>query len=181
MGFFSVDNSLHDILYKHIPFYRNLDIDYQKEFQRRTKRFMHSIQFRGGNNFRIEFEHIAAVSGAFIQITFGIEDYFLSDFQVITIYPEAYKSTVTQMYHKGDVNPGGAIAISWKDFIDGYKTDEDNLNVGLHEMSHAWFFSISNQRFDEKDNLYDLLSKYIYLSELEVVKIRHHLKSIFRK
>jgi len=181
MVYFGRDNRLHEVLQTHLPYYRALGDSYQKDFRKRTSNFIRSIDFRGGNNFRIGFEHVAAVSGAFIQISFGIDNYLLIDFEVITIYPEAYKSTRTQMYHKGDVNPGGAIAISWKDFILGYETNKDNLNVGLHEMAHAWFFSISSQRFDESDNLYDLLSKYIYLSELEVVKIRHHIKSIFRK
>ena len=51
----------------------------------------------------------------------------LNDFEVITIYPEAYKSTITGLLRKGDVNLGGAIAISWKDFVKGYETDFDNV------------------------------------------------------
>jgi len=166
---------------EYLPYYQKLRVSDQKEFRSRTRLFIQQIQFRGGDGFKITYEHVVAIAGAFIQISFGVKYYLLTDFEVITIYPEIYKSTVTQQFHKGDVNPGGAIAISWKDFLQGYETEEDNLNVGLHEMAHAWFFSISHQRFDEDDDLYDILSKYIYLSELEVVKIRHNIKSIFRK
>ena len=172
---------LHNILEKHNPYYRDLNPSLQKEFRYRTKLFTKAIRFRGGNGFKITDEHITAVSGAYIQITFGLSKYFLIDFDVITIYEKAYKSTITGMYHKGDVNPQGAIAISWEDFVKGYETDEDNLNVGLHEMAHAWFFSISMNRFDEDSNTYDKLSKFIFLSEEEVVRLRNHKKSIFRK
>lgn len=172
---------IHNVLMEYLPYYQKLRVSDQKEFRSRTKIFIRQIQFRGGDGFKITYEHVVAIAGAFIQISFGVKYYLLTDFEVITIYPEVYKSTVTQLYHKGDVNPGGAIAISWKDFVQGYETEEDNLNVGLHEMAHAWFFCISHQRFDEEDDLYDILSKYIYLSELEIVKIRHNIKSIFRK
>jgi Mlc titration factor MtfA (ptsG expression regulator) len=172
---------LHNILEKHNPYYRDLNPSLQKEFRYRTRLFTKAIHFRGGNGFKITNEHITAVSGAYIQITFGLSEYFLIDFDVITIYEKAYKSTITGMYHKGDVNPQGAIAISWEDFVKGYETDEDNLNVGLHEMAHAWFFSISMNRFDEDSNTYDKLSKFIFLSEEEVVRLRNHKKSIFRK
>ena len=177
----SRERQVHNILITHIPYYSNLEANLQKRFRRRCYYFMRKINFRGGNGFEITIEHIAAISGAFIQISFGLENYLLKGFEVITIYPQAYKSTITGMFHKGDVNPSGAIAISWEDFVQGYKTDEDNLNVGLHELAHAWFFSISSDRHESQDNQYDLLSKFIFLSEEEVMKIRKKKKSIFRK
>ena len=175
------ENQVHHILQRHLPFYRGLSDRNKKIFRNRTFFFMRNIIFRGGDDFKITMEHTMAVSGAFIQISFGLDNFLLNEFEIITIYPEIYKSTVTGMYHKGDVNPRGAIAVSWKDFVQGYETDKDNLNVGLHEMAHAWFFSISHIRFDANENTYDLLSKFVFLSEEEVVKIRHNKKSIFRK
>ena len=177
----SNENNLHQILERHLPYYRNLNSGLKRDFRKRTKRFINRIHFRGGDNFEISLEHIAAISGAFIQISFGKKYYFLNEFEVITIYESQYKSTITGLYHKGDVNPSGAIAISWKDFEQGYKTEEDNLNVGLHEMAHAWFFSISHVRYDTQLSIYDLLSKFIFLTEEEIVKIRKHKQSIFRK
>jgi len=175
------EKDLHHILERHLPYYRNLDSEFKMDFRKRTKHFINRIHFRGGHDFKISLEHIAAISGAFVQISFGKRYYFLNEFEVITIYKNEYKSTITGLYHKGDVNPSGAIAISWKDFVQGYKTDEDNLNVGLHEMAHAWFFSISHVRYDEQLSIYDLLSKFIFLTEAEIVKIRKHKQSIFRK
>jgi len=175
------EKAFHQILERHLPYYRNLNSRLKRDFRKRTKRFISRMHFRGGDGFKITLEHIAAISGAFIQISFGKKYYYLNEFEVITIYEGEYKSTITGLYHKGDVNPNGAIAISWKDFVQGYKTDEDNLNVGLHEMAHAWFFSISHVRYDTHLSIYDLLSKFIFLTEEEIVKIRKHKQSIFRK
>jgi len=175
------ERQVHNILLTHNPYYGKLTANLQSIFRKRCFFFMRKINFRGGGGLDINIEHTVAISGAFIQISFGLNNYLLKGFDVITIYPKAYKSTVTGMLHKGDVNPNGAIAISWEDFKQGYKTDEDNLNVGLHEMAHAWFFSISRDRFESEDNQYDLLSKFIFLSEDEVMRIRKKRKSIFRK
>ena len=175
------ERQVHNILLDHNPYYAKLIANLQTIFRKRCYFFMRKIKFRGGDGFDINIEHTVAISGAFIQISFGLNNYLLKGFEMITIYQKAYKSTVTGMFHKGDVNPNGAIAISWEDFIQGYKTDEDNLNVGLHEMAHAWFFSISRDRFYSEDNQYDLLSKFIFLSEDEVMRIRKKRKSIFRK
>jgi len=177
----SNENSIHLILQKHLPYYRSLSSEYKRDFRKRTKRFIGSIEFRGGGGFKITLEHVAAVSGAFIQISFGRQNYYLNEFKVITIYEKEYKSTITGLYHKGDVSPNGAIAISWSDFVEGYETDEDNRNVGLHEMAHAWFFSISYVRFDPDLSLYDLLSKFIFITEEEIVRLRNRRQSIFRK
>jgi len=175
------EKAIHLILERHLPYYRSLDSEYKMDFRRRTRDFINRMHFRGGGGFKITLEHIAAISGAFIQISFGKNFFLLNEFEVITIYEKEYRSTITGLYHKGDVNPSGAIAISWKDFVKGYETDVDNLNVGLHEMAHAWFFSISHVRYDEHLSIYDLLSKFIFLTEKEIVKIRKHKQSIFRK
>src|SRR5690606_39707147 len=41
-------------------------------------------------------------------------------------------------YHKGEFNPREKVIVfSWKDFENGYKIENDNLNIGIHEFTHA--------------------------------------------
>ena len=56
----------------------------------------------------------------------------------IIIYPEAFYSNSNEAYHKGELNPQhSALVISWNDFLLGYEDDSDNINLGIHEFTHA--------------------------------------------
>ncbi|OYT11255.1 MAG: hypothetical protein B6I18_04790 [Bacteroidetes bacterium 4572_112] len=168
------------ILENHLPFYAKLTSVYKAEFRKRVYRFIRNKTFRGGKDFKIKFEHIVAVTGSAIQISFGNDNYLLPKFNTIIIYEKVYQNPMTKNYHRGEVNPtAGIIVVSWKDFVYGYSTDEDNLNVGLHEMAHAYYFDIIKSRKDVVTN-YDLLSKYMFISEKEIIKIRNQHSTLFR-
>jgi Mlc titration factor MtfA (ptsG expression regulator) len=38
---------------------------------------------------------------------------------------------------KGFTAPNGTIAVSWPDYVHGYQVEDDNYNLGLHELAHA--------------------------------------------
>jgi Mlc titration factor MtfA (ptsG expression regulator) len=67
--------------------------------------------------------------------------YLVDAFDKIIIYPGEYLSAQSQEYYKGEFNPRmKAVVFSWKDFIEGYQIDNDNLNLGIHEFSHVVHF-----------------------------------------
>jgi Mlc titration factor MtfA (ptsG expression regulator) len=75
-------------------------------------------------------------------LTFGMRRYLVDSFNKIIIYPEQYLSTQSQEYYKGEFNPRmKAVVFSWKDFIEGYEINNDNLNLGIHEFSHVVHFN----------------------------------------
>ncbi len=174
------EREAHIILEKHLPYYVELSFHDKAEFRKRVNLFIREMKFRGGKNFAIGYEHVVAVAGSAIQISFGNAKYILSTFSEIIIYEKVYQNPMTKNYHRGEVNPGaGIIVVSWEDFVYGYTTDEDNLNVGLHEMAHAYYFEIMKHREDYK-NSYDLLSKFMFVSEYEILKIRKNKSTLFR-
>ena len=174
------ERQAHLILEKHLPYYVNLSLTDKAEFRKRVNRFIRDMKFRGGKGFAIGFEHIVAVAGSAIQVSFGNTKYILSAFYEIIIYEKVYQNPMTKNYHRGEVNPGaGIIVVSWDDFVYGYTTDKDNLNVGLHEMAHAYYFEIMKNREDYKTT-YDLLSKFMFVSEYEILKIRKNKSTLFR-
>ena len=174
------ERQAHQILEKHLPFYANLTLAYKAEFRKRVNRFIRSKTIRGGKGFKIEFEHVVAVAGSAIQVSFGNGKYLLSTFNTIIIYEKVYQHPITKNYHRGEVNPNaGIIVVSWEDFVYGYSTDEDNLNVGLHEMAHAYYFEVVKNR-KEYISDYDLLSKFMFVSEYEIIKIRKNQSTLFR-
>jgi len=174
------ERQAHLILEKQLPFYANLSSAYKAEFRKRVNRFIRSKTIRGGKGFKLSYEHIVSVAGSAIQVSFGNDRYLLSSFDTIIIYEKVYQHPITKNYHRGEVNPtAGIIVVSWEDFVYGYSTKEDNLNVGLHEMAHAYYFEIIKSRNDYVTD-YDLLSKFMFVSEHEILKIRKNRSSLFR-
>ena len=77
------------------------------------------------------------ISASAAQLTFGFRGITFPYFYKIFVFPETFYNHTNQAYHKGEVNPKlKAIALSWKDFVEGY-LNEDGRNLGLHEMAHA--------------------------------------------
>ncbi|MGB3848354.1 MAG: zinc-dependent peptidase [Tunicatimonas sp.] len=125
------------VLSKHFGYYQGLASDRQREFEQRVIRFVRKKQFIG-RGIEITLPMQVLVAAAAVQLTFGLPELVLKHFKRIIIYPDNYYSTITQQYHKGEVNPAAqAIVLSWKNFVEGYAQAEDSLNLGLHEMAHA--------------------------------------------
>jgi len=73
--------------------------------------------------------------------------YLLSEFDTIIIYPKNYFSQVTKQQHKGETNPKyRTIVFSWDDFMEGIKVENDNLNLGIHELTHAMHFTFKRRK-----------------------------------
>jgi len=73
--------------------------------------------------------------------------YLSKTFDKILIYPKAYYSNLTEEYHKGEYNPAlNAIVFSWEDFFLGDVVTNDNINLGIHEFTHALTFHGSNSK-----------------------------------
>lgn len=80
------------------------------------------------------------VSASAIQVTFGLKNYKLSHFNDIYILADAYHMDDDQELYIGHVAPDG-IYLSWKHFLYGYSKKTDNINVAVHEMSHALLYN----------------------------------------
>ncbi len=80
------------------------------------------------------------VSASAIQVTFGLKNYKLSHFNDIYILADAYHMDDDQELYIGHVAPDG-IYLSWKHFLYGYSQKKDDINVAVHEMSHALLYN----------------------------------------
>lgn len=67
--------------------------------------------------------------------------YLTTTFDKVVVYPSSFYSVITKKYHKGEFNPGfKMIVFSWEDFLIGNIVLNDNLNLGIHEFTHALTF-----------------------------------------
>lgn len=127
----------HELLTQHNDYYRNLSPAGRKKFIKRLHRFRSHKNFIGKNGLVIDNKHETLISAAAIQITFGLENYVLSNFREILVFPDTFRFTHSDVYYKGLTGQSGKIFLSWEDFLEGYETKEDKLNLGIHEMAHA--------------------------------------------
>lgn len=127
-----------DILQKYFRYYQMLSPPNKGKFERKVCNFLYSKRFIPRNIDEVTIEAKILIAASAVQLTFGLPGIYLQHFDKILVYPNEYYSSITQRYHKGEVNPRfGIVVLSWKNFVEGYASDADSVNLGLHEMAHA--------------------------------------------
>lgn len=126
------------ILRQKFQFYQKLTDKEKVYFHHRVACFIEKYQFIPREGFVVTLEVETLIAATYVMLTFGIRRYLVDSFDKIIIYPEAYLSTQSEEYYKGEFNPRmKAVVFSWLDFVEGYEIDNDNLNLGIHEFSHV--------------------------------------------
>jgi hypothetical protein len=122
------------------------------------------------------------VAACAVQLTFGLPPVRLRHFRKIILYPNAYFSTVNREYHQGEVNAAGAIVLSWKHFMEGYRGPNDSRNVGLHEMAHALLIENRTRHDGEYDFLDEnRLDHFLECAEAEHGRMQRGESGLLRK
>ena len=130
------------IIRDHIPFYNNLSTIDKHYFEHRVLKFIESHNFIGREGIVVTKKMELLIASTAVMLTFGMRSYLFSQFENIIIYPKNYISNVTKRRHQGETNPRlKTIVFSWDNFLEGIK-EKDNLNLGLHELTHAMHFSL---------------------------------------
>ena len=126
------------ILYSQFSFYRKLDAKQKKYFEHRVAKFIQIHEFLGKSGLYVTDQHRVLIAATAVMLTFGYRSYKIKSLERFLIYPDVFKSKINKAYHKGEYNPRyKAIVFSWKDFLEGYEIDNDNFNLGIHEIVHA--------------------------------------------
>ncbi|CAM2791047.1 zinc-dependent peptidase [Flavobacterium frigoris] len=130
-----------DVLRMECAFYQRLSEKRKLFFEHRMAAFITKYPFFGKDGFVVTDQSKVLIAATYVMMTFGMRHYLIAVFDKIIIYPQHYLSTIRDEYHKGEFNPRlKALVFSWKDFQEGYYYDSDNLNLGIHEFSHALYF-----------------------------------------
>lgn len=128
------------VLHQHNHFYQKLKPKYKTYFEHRVATFIEKTEF-STRDISLNSEMKLTIAAVYIQLTFGMKNYLNQLIQQIIIYPDIYLSTHTNAYYKGEFNPKlKTIVFSWSDFKSGIDIKNDNLNLGLHEFTHALHF-----------------------------------------
>lgn len=172
---------LSKLLYNNFVLYKLLGEKERKSFEKRVCRFIKMKDFRAGSNIpEITDEMRVMVAASAIQITYGYPDVYFNHFKTIILFAEEYYSTITGQYHEGEVNAGGAIVLSWKNFLSGFSNLTDGRNLALHEMAHALRLTniVDNDEYDFIER--DTMHSFEELALKEMQKIENEENSFFR-
>ncbi|MBI1343851.1 MAG: hypothetical protein GC171_13040 [Terrimonas sp.] len=130
-----VYNNYSFVISGYINYFNELDAEHKRRFVDRVHHYRMSKTFHYVGLEEKE-EIPILVSASAVQVTFGLENYMMENFKDIHILADAYHMDSDKELYIGHVAPEG-IYLSWKHFLYGYAVSNDNINVALHEMSHA--------------------------------------------
>lgn len=127
------------ILEHKFKYYARLSDKHKSEFREKLRIILTTKSFIGRAGMRVVTPEMKLLIGAtIVMVTFGWKDLRLPHFSKILIYPDTYYSTISKLYHRGEVNPlHGIIVMSWSCFLQGFESENDGINLGIHEVAHA--------------------------------------------
>ncbi|MDQ7917610.1 zinc-dependent peptidase [Mesonia sp. MT50] len=136
-----------EFLKQNFLFYTRLSTKQQRFFQHRLVTFVAHKSFEGRDDFEITEEVKLYIGATAVMLTFGMRNFLLNRLQKIIIYPDVYFSTINKVKHKGEFNPHlKALVFSWKDFLEGFDNDKDNVNLAIHEFMHVIQINTHNHK-----------------------------------
>ena len=126
------------VIENEFSFYKKLSEKHKRQFRHRVATFISEKQFVGRDELVITDRMKVLIASVGCMLSFGRKNYEYGLIEFILVYPKEFYSAINDDYHKGEFNPREkALVLSWKDFEEGYKITDDNLNLGIHEFMHA--------------------------------------------
>ncbi len=171
------------VLIQQFSFYNKLTKKEKRYFEHRVASFILDKDFIGRDGLIISDEVRVLISATAVMLTFGFRDYYIGLISKIVVYPSAFFSSTNQQYHKGEFNPKlAALVLSWEDFKKGFFNESDNINLGIHEFTHAIHINSLKER-DVSSTIFS--DSFTELSELlntnESLKLRLLESDYFRR
>jgi Mlc titration factor MtfA (ptsG expression regulator) len=126
------------ILENEFLFYKKLSAKYKRQFRHRVATFISEKKFIGREELVVTDRMKVLIAAVGCMLSFGRKNYNYGLIEYILLYPSEFYSALNDSQHKGEFNPRErALVLSWKDFEEGYRITDDNLNLGIHEFMHA--------------------------------------------
>jgi len=160
-------------LVHYYPFYKRLSFRRKRKFDLRMKRFLNSFDYELRGNMRFTPEVQAVLGGAATRISLNLPEECFDFFNTIVLYPEFYHSNVTDLNHKGEVNPSRrTIVFSWKGIIESFNRGDEGLNLLMHEYAHALYFEHKLMHDEYQIFNEEAFNRVMRQAEIEIERVR---------
>ncbi len=124
-----------EYLQNHV-YYNKLSDEGKDIFTKRVCLFMEYKNFEGASGFVVTEQTKALISASAVQLTFGLDADKLDELSSIVIFPSKFHLPKFQPEFKGATYKS-IMFLSWEDFKSGNDNPTDQVNLGIHEMTHA--------------------------------------------
>ncbi len=158
-----LDGPIRKLFDRFHPFYRQLSAANQKRFRERVALYTLSKEF-----IPKAFDHVpedikGVVAAQAVQLTFGQQDYQLSKFERIVVYPQPFPSPqYPEQFHASEIyEEDGVILFSAEQLMAAFAQPLKNYNIGLHEYAKVYISS-----YPEKE--YPIFDEFIW-EKLEAI------------
>lgn len=173
---------IHRFLAPHVKYYRRMNNRGKARFINRIIDVADTKRFIGKEGFEVTDEVRFIISAAIVQLTFGLDKYFLNKYTQVFIYPKEFQNPILDQTLKGGVDTKASIMLSWKHTVKSFEAENSRINVALHEMAHALKLEAligKANTFDRKFMLY--LNNWLKISDEEYRNMNQGAKSFLRK
>jgi len=193
-------DGLHSFYTGYFEYFNTLNGHWQEVFNSRCMEFISEKTIIGAEGFKPNNKVKAIIAACAVQLTLGLDVWDLNYFESIIIHPSDFDDKASGLKYRGETNLAGFIRLSWKGFILGYKISDDNINLGLHEFTHAlrlspikgstqdyfvehyfnkWQAAAIEAYYDIKNKRQTIFRKYggVNMSEFTSVCIEHYFES----
>lgn len=84
------------------------------------------------------------LSASAVLMTLGLRDYRMTGSVLrIIVYPSKYYSKINRRHHLGEYSPGfKSVVFSADSILEGFRIQDDNINLAMHEFAHALSFDM---------------------------------------
>ncbi|MCE3229163.1 MAG: hypothetical protein K0S32_3714 [Bacteroidetes bacterium] len=171
---------LHHFYSKYFSYYNTLLPEWKTRFVSRCLQFISQKLITGAEGFKPDNKVRAIISASAVQLTLGLDLWNLDYFDTVIVHPSDFDNKPSGLKFKGETNLAGFIRLSWKSFISGYRVGDDNINLGLHEFTHALRFNAF--RGAEQDYFVEhYFNRWLSVASEAFSDIRKKEETIFRK
>ena len=136
---------IHAELIRSNEYYQKLSRAGQQKFIKRVLYLILRKTIVGYHDLKLDLNMAILVLSAQVQLTFGMRRFSLPHFKKIVLYPDIFYSKYFGQDVKGLTSGLGFINLSWRHSKEGYEDYNDNLNLLLHEFSHALMVELKMQ------------------------------------
>lgn len=134
------------VILAHLPFYKMLNKRLQLKFEKRVVRFRHRKEVVFHEDVEDKEKIKLLLSATAAMLTLGMADFLILSIKKIIVYPRQYYSSITKNEHFGEYNPGlKTLILSSEQLLHGFHIPNDNINLAVHEFSHALSFNVANK------------------------------------
>jgi Mlc titration factor MtfA (ptsG expression regulator) len=138
-----LDPPIRRMLERFIPFYRRLLPDQQLRFRQRVALYMFAKDFKPMAMESVPEDAKAVIAINAIQLTFGMEDYLMGDYENFVLYPHPFPSPQypKHFHHSETFHEDRVLLYSLELLLPGTLQSQQYYNIGMHELAGVFMNS----------------------------------------